>query len=645
MRIAGVNFPEQVLSALRDDRLVIFAGAGVSMGEPANLPSFDALVADIANGTGKGPAEGESLDRFLGRLAVSGVNVHDRAVKTLSRDGLAPTSLHSDLLRCFGDETAIRVVTTNFDLLFEQAADEAMARRPEIYSAPALPRGNDFDGLVHIHGSVVRPRSMVLTDEDFGRAYLTEGWARRFLVDVFQSFTVLFVGYSHKDVVMSYLSRALPTPDPTLIDVPHRFALTDTAGDQRWELLGISPIDYENADGAHTGLVEGVTGLVKYMQRGLLDWQRTIGEIARGLPPDDPEQQDLITDALADPFRVRFFTEAAEHLEWIDWLDGRGHLARMFDASPAGNSEGPHRDLAWWLCTRFSRKPSDPVLRLVAQHGPRMGNELWVALVSELGAKDTEKQETEEWKPDVLAKWISYLLDTIPNSLPNPEFHLESLAEAAARASSDDSLIAVFDAMARLSVGARSASVDRDETLNDVWENHVAPRIHVVAEQLLSVVLARLRDHHRWACVWEGATRECDSANWHRNAIEARNDDSHYYDSNDVLIDAARDCLCYLVENEPLVAGSYLDQMVRANAPLLRRIAVHGVSRRNDLSADENIEWLLARVSLHDRACRRELFRFVELTYRDASDVQRQLVLAAVAHYPNPAQESEHVDE
>ena len=41
-----------------------------------------------------------------------------------------------------------------------------------------------------------RAKDMVLTDADFGRAYLTEGWAQRFLVDVFREFTVLFIGYS-----------------------------------------------------------------------------------------------------------------------------------------------------------------------------------------------------------------------------------------------------------------------------------------------------------------------------------------------------------------------------------------------------------------------------------------------------------------
>ena len=62
---------------------------------------------------------------------------------------------------------------------------------------------------------------MVLTDADFGRAYLTEGWARRFLVELFRQFTVLFVGYGHNDTVMNYLARALPESD-----VAKRFALT-----------------------------------------------------------------------------------------------------------------------------------------------------------------------------------------------------------------------------------------------------------------------------------------------------------------------------------------------------------------------------------------------------------------------------------
>ena len=47
MRMAGTEYPEPLLDALRDGRLVIFAGAGVSMGPPANLPGFRELARQV----------------------------------------------------------------------------------------------------------------------------------------------------------------------------------------------------------------------------------------------------------------------------------------------------------------------------------------------------------------------------------------------------------------------------------------------------------------------------------------------------------------------------------------------------------------------------------------------------------------------
>ena len=42
MRCGQIDFPDELLHAIRDGRFVVFAGAGVSMGDPANLPSFGA---------------------------------------------------------------------------------------------------------------------------------------------------------------------------------------------------------------------------------------------------------------------------------------------------------------------------------------------------------------------------------------------------------------------------------------------------------------------------------------------------------------------------------------------------------------------------------------------------------------------------
>ena len=101
MRIISVDFPVSLINSLRDGTLVVFAGAGVSMGEPSNLPDFKRLAVEIACGTGDSQLPGELEDRFLGRLLDAGVRVHDLAVRQLSKEELRPTDLHKDLLRLF----------------------------------------------------------------------------------------------------------------------------------------------------------------------------------------------------------------------------------------------------------------------------------------------------------------------------------------------------------------------------------------------------------------------------------------------------------------------------------------------------------------------------------------------------------------
>ena len=78
--------------------------------------------------------------------------------------------------------------------MLKELDDEA----PE-YPAPAPPVGNDFTGIVYIHGRLDQEgRRLVATDDDFGKAYLNDAWAARFLDRMFASHSVLFIGHSHQ---------------------------------------------------------------------------------------------------------------------------------------------------------------------------------------------------------------------------------------------------------------------------------------------------------------------------------------------------------------------------------------------------------------------------------------------------------------
>lgn len=109
----------------------------------------------------------------------------------------------------------MRLITTNFDTYFERARRGLdFGHAFEVHAGPILPIPRDditasWRSLVYLHGRLGGPsQHLVLTSADFGRAYLTEGWAARFVVRLFADFTVLFLGYSLNDPVLRYMTDA-----------------------------------------------------------------------------------------------------------------------------------------------------------------------------------------------------------------------------------------------------------------------------------------------------------------------------------------------------------------------------------------------------------------------------------------------------
>ena len=617
MKISGIDFPKSLLDALRDGELVVFAGAGVSMGEPASLPSFKELSIAIAQGTGETLLDREQEDRFLGRLHFKGVDVHQRAAQELSRDEPRPTDLHRYLLRLYSTPQAVRIVTTNLDLLFEDASEDVFESQPEVFNAPALPLGTKFNGIVHVHGSIELPSEMVLTDSDFGRAYLTEGWARRFLVDLFRCFTVLFVGYSHNDSVMNYLSRALP-PGGTR----PRFVLTDETDINRWQILGVEPIIYRNlSGGAHNDLYVGVDSLAKFARRGILDWQREIREIAKVPPSLDQEGMDLIEDALSDSTHTRFFTEAAVHTEWIDWLDKRTHLDNLFGAGASGDLLDRDRLLAWWLAKQFAFGNSDQLFLLFARHKMYLHPDFWTALGLTIGLNQKEELDASN-----LDRWVSLLLATAPKRRDNRVLPL--LGERCAQAGLANSLLDVFDAMAvgHLTLTRHLYSevepVYDHFRLDGLWKKCLKPMLDQIAEPLLTCVTRHIQKRHNTLGAWQSVDRD-----WYRrSAIEPHEQDRHPA-AIDVLIDSARDCLAYLAAIQPDTAANWCDFLAKTDVPILRRLAVYALSVREDLSANEKAMWIMANIGLNDFVTHHETFQAMRNIYPKSSQEQRKAIL------------------
>ena len=573
--------------------------------------------------------KGESEDGFLGRLQDKDVDVHNRAAERLTRNDSKPNSLHSDLLRLYSTEQSVRLVTTNFDLLFERAADTIFDTAPTISRAPALPLGTDSKGIIHIHGSIDHPTEMVLTDKDFGRAYLTEGWALRFLIDLFRSYTVLFVGYSHNDVVMNYLARALP---PT--DIKRRFVLTEDTGGERWGALNIDPITFDKPTcNDYQTLNDGVSGLAKHVRRGTLGWRREIAAIAAGPPSMDEEAMDLIGEALSDPSRAEFFTSAASAPEWIDWLNQNGYLDKLFQGGQPGSLLDQERRLTWWLAEQFARNAADQLFALMSRRGTQLHPDSWTALGATVGRDTDPPLSTED-----LARWTSLLLSTAPAISGNRI--LPMLGHRCAEAGLVSSVLDVFDAMTAFTLEMRpgismpEVNVDvrfipetviayQYRDLDWLWRKGLKSNLGTVAETLLSLMVLNLDGQYSTLRSWQWADRYGDPLSFGRHAVEPHEQDRHPQ-SVDVVVDAARDCLEYLAAEQPKVAATWCDRLVQADTPLLRRLAVHTLSLRQDLTADEKIEWISASIGIHDITAHHETFQTIRAIYPSVNPDHRQ---------------------
>jgi len=199
----GPDIPIEVLQALEDGELVFFCGAGVS--KPAGLPLFGELVKAICECVHEGMVvlekkafENGEYDRVLTLLErrVDAIQVRSAIATVFARTFNGNLEVHSDLLRLSRTPASPpRLVTTNFDDLFHRAG----AADSHIDAAPRLrtPKPTGWHTVVHLHGRLADQAApteyadLVLTSEDFGQAYMLDGWATRFVVELF------LVGASH----------------------------------------------------------------------------------------------------------------------------------------------------------------------------------------------------------------------------------------------------------------------------------------------------------------------------------------------------------------------------------------------------------------------------------------------------------------
>ena len=151
---------------------------------------------------------------------------------------------------------------------------------PETFVAPLFRWGSVKGLYICMAASIAGVSArLVLTEQDFARAYVTE-WATRFLLSLFRDYTVLFVGYSHDDNGHVYLARGLSKGYGK-----GRYALTPARENksEHWSFLGITPIPYpQEQDCDHSALLETLEKWAWYTRMGALDHEQRIKGLLSG---------------------------------------------------------------------------------------------------------------------------------------------------------------------------------------------------------------------------------------------------------------------------------------------------------------------------------------------------------------------------
>lgn len=391
----GPALPTDVLHALHKERLVFFCGAGISM---PDLPDFRGLTLEAIKESKvlideRGiPRDHDLQVAFRDGLYDKALDILERRVQEssgrlrqfvrerLTRPPASPDSLdlHKALLDLArlppgadGFQRGYRLVTTNFDDRFVRASPSIVRW---VRAAPLLarPSPDSLRHVVFLHGRIETepdpqdPRclSLVLTSADFGDAYLRDGYAARFVLELFAEFTVLFIGYGLNDPVMRYLMDAFAAERARGGRFRDAYAFASDQGDPQrqealWRSKSVIPILYRktgNGD-AHSVLKETIVEWARRHNAGLAGHRAVFGQTIRRFEQgkDDVEPQDHLGNlhwtlaqndgSLTEQFYryTEIDADGTSHHPNISWLGPL--LARSIGEASSSSSNKPRKPL------------------------------------------------------------------------------------------------------------------------------------------------------------------------------------------------------------------------------------------------------------------------------------------------------------
>lgn len=190
--------------ASRENRLVIFVGAGVSMN--SSVPSWNQLTnrmkAELPN------EFSEETDALKIAQIYKDSRGHkeymDKVKDILLYNKAVPNPLHKSILAL----NPCHIITTNYDDLIEQELSKDFLQYHIIREDKDIPQMTYPNTLVKMHGDYVTD-NIVLTEDDYYNYKENFPLTRAFVQSLFASKLILFVGFSFADLNLKFILNEL----------------------------------------------------------------------------------------------------------------------------------------------------------------------------------------------------------------------------------------------------------------------------------------------------------------------------------------------------------------------------------------------------------------------------------------------------
>ena len=373
----GPSIPDILLDRCDAGRVVFLCGAGVS--QPSGMPTFVGLARYVIEFFDP-PVDSEIMAAFrpwldgqsaanvpldqifnLLHLEYGRDEVNALVTKRLS-DPLEIKDLgreHDLIKRISSSQNGVpQIVTTNFDRLFEVGHNGEYLVWHVPPAFPDLHFGSKIEGITYLHGRLVEAASAshpyVLSSADFGRAYLSEGWATNFIRHLLERYTVVLVGYQAEDPPVKYLLQGLNHDGG--YDRSRLYAFDHGLPEEieaKWRDRGVTAIAYSD----HPALWRSMEAWADRADDPRKWRAATIAKSRQDPKNLAPYERGQVAHVLRTVQGARLFAEAdwAPHPEWVCVMDanvrsarqtrGYGDDAEVFDPVAAYGLDDDLRDI------------------------------------------------------------------------------------------------------------------------------------------------------------------------------------------------------------------------------------------------------------------------------------------------------------